>query len=470
MSTCRVALMASLCLLSSISLALAQSESDATAPRTPGFQHGEKFIGFVPAHLKGKPDQPRFKKIANETSPGSGYESSENVTTVAYEEHILGEPPLPPGFEREVIEFSEDVKGGKLWSGDSSCCWMRAEYLWWWTQGMNTPPLVTTSPAGTPQAQAGVLGQPGTTILFGNDDLADHARSGARFTIGKWLDPAHCNGIEVNYLTLGSETDAFNAGLNQFNILARPFFDTVGAAEDSRLIAFPGLVQGTMNVAASTELQGLEVLYRRQGCGSWGCHIDWVVGYRFAELKDRLRIDESTASLTGPTAGTTFDLFDQFDTRNTFHGAEFGLVGDWQIDNCWSCDAFAKVAIGGTTYRAGVAGQTVTTDVAGASTTAQRGLLAQGTNIGSYQWDDFAAMSEFGITLRRELNCGLAATFGYNFLYWSNVARAGEQVDTTVNTSQIPLGNLVGTARPAFPQRTDDFWAQGLRFGLEYRY
>ncbi|MEX0818943.1 MAG: BBP7 family outer membrane beta-barrel protein, partial [Pirellulaceae bacterium] len=358
----------------------------------------------------------------------------------------------------------------KLWVGDSSCYWARAEYLLWWTKGMTTPPLVTTSPAGTAQNEAGVLDQPGTTILFGNGDLIDESRSGGRFTFGKWLDPDHCHGIEANYLFLGSDTDSFHAGLNQFNILARPFFDTVSAAEDSRLIAFPGLVQGTLNIAATSELQSFEVLYRRQGCGSWGCHIDWLVGYRFIELEDRLRIAESTASLGGPTGGTTFDLFDQFDTRNSFHGAEFGLVGDWEINDCWSFEALAKVAIGGTAYRGAVAGQTITTDAAGASTTSPRGLLALDTNIGSHRWDDFASVAEFGIMLRRELACGLAATFGYNFLYWSNVARAGEQVDRTINTSQIPQGDLTGAVRPAFPQRTDDFWAQGLRFGLEYRF
>lgn len=469
MSTYRVALIASFALLCPFSLAMAQSES-GSGSRTFGVQHGGRFVGFVPAHLKGKPAQPRSRAAASTDPTVDDDESTAEVATVAYDEYVLGDPPLPPGLEGEVIEVTEGFKGGEVWVAESSCYWIRAEYLSWWTRGMNSPPLVTTSPANTPQAQAGVLGQPGTRILFGNGDLADGARSGARFTFGKWLDPTHCSGIEVNYLALGSETESFDARLNQFNILARPFLDTVDAAQDSRLIAFPALVQGTLNIAASTELQGVEVLYRHTGCEPWGCHIDWVVGYRFAELKDQLRIDESTASVSGPTAGTTFDLFDQFDTRNTFHGAEFGLVGDWQINSCWSCDAFAKFAIGGTTYRAGVAGQTITTDVAGTSTTVSRGLLAQSTNIGNQQWDDFAAMSEFGLTFRRELACGLAATFGYNFLYWSNVARAGEQIDTTVNTSQIPLGNLTGTPRPELLRNTDDFWAQGLRFGLEYRY
>lgn len=242
---------------------------------------------------------------------------------------------------------------------------------------MRSPPLVTTSPDGTAQADAGVLGVPGTTTLFGDEDLMTSARSGAKFTFGKWLDPTHCNGIEVNYFGLGNSSDSFNAGLNDFNILARPFFDTVGAAEDSRLIAFPGLVQGTLNVDVSSTLDSFEVLYRHAGCESWGCHLDWTVGYRYVELNDRVRIDESTASLTGPTAGTTFDLFDQFDTRNTFNGAEFGLVGNWDIDPCWSCETVAKVAIGGTTYRSQIAGQTITTDAVGTATTTQGGLLAQ---------------------------------------------------------------------------------------------
>lgn len=469
MSTCRAALIASLCLLVPTGLAFAQSESDDVAPRTPGIQHGDKFLGFVPAHLRGKPKQQRAHQIASRTEV-SDDESSSGVVPVTYGEHIVGEPPLPPGFDGEVIDLSHDVKGGKLWVGDGSCYWARAEYLSWWSKGMQTPPLVTTSPVGTPQDQAGVLGQPGTTILFGNGDLNGNSRSGARFTFGKWLDAAHCNGIEVNYLELGTETDSFGAGLNDFNILARPFFDTVSAAEDSRLIAFPGLVQGTLNVSVSSALNSLEVLYRHDGCESWGCHIDWVVGYRRAELEDRVRVDESTASLSGPTTGTTFDLFDQFDTRNTFNGAEFGLVGDWVMSECWSCETVAKFAIGGTTYRGQVAGETITTDGAGASTTTQGGLLAQGTNIGSYAWDDFASVAEFGLTFRRELACGLSATFGYNFFYWSNVARAAEQIDTTVNTSQIPPGTLTGAARPTFLQRTDDFWAQGLRVGLDYRF
>ena len=42
--------------------------------------------------------------------------------------------------------------------------WFRGESLLWWVRGGQTPPLLTTSPASTPQAQAGVLGEADTTF------------------------------------------------------------------------------------------------------------------------------------------------------------------------------------------------------------------------------------------------------------------------------------------------------------------
>ena len=52
----------------------------------------------------------------------------------------------------------------------SHCCkrmdvWGSAEFLLWWSKGSVTPPLVTTSPSGTAQADAGVL--PDADVLFG---------------------------------------------------------------------------------------------------------------------------------------------------------------------------------------------------------------------------------------------------------------------------------------------------------------
>jgi hypothetical protein len=54
---------------------------------------------------------------------------------------------------------------------------------------------------------------------------------------------------------------------------------------------------------------------------------------------------------------------------------------------------------------------------------------------------------------------------GYSFIYWSNVVLAGNQIDTTVDPSQ-----LATSTRPAFNFTRTDYWAQGLSLGAEYRW
>jgi hypothetical protein len=63
---------------------------------------------------------------------------------------------------------------------------------------------------------------------------------------------------------------------------------------------------------------------------------------------------------------------------------------------------------------------------------------------------------------------------GYTFLYLSNTMRAGDLIDRNVNLTQTPTptgaSNLIGPARPAFPNKDSDFWAQGVNFGLQFSY
>ena len=55
--------------------------------------------------------------------------------------------------------------------GPPGWLWLRGEYLAWFADGMDLPPLVTTSPAGTPAGDAGVLGESGTESLYGDQDI-----------------------------------------------------------------------------------------------------------------------------------------------------------------------------------------------------------------------------------------------------------------------------------------------------------
>jgi hypothetical protein len=82
----------------------------------------------------------------------------------------------------------------------------------------------------------------------------------------------------------------------------------------------------------------------------------------------------------------------------------------------------------------------------------------------------------------RILNLGYRLTsqamvyVGYSFLYASNVARPGEQINRNINPTQtVAYGNdpramLVGAAQPTFNFKTTDFWVQTLSIGLAYRF
>jgi hypothetical protein len=63
---------------------------------------------------------------------------------------------------------------------------------------------------------------------------------------------------------------------------------------------------------------------------------------------------------------------------------------------------------------------------------------------------------------------------GYNFLYLSDLVRPGDQIDRTLNPSQIPALNagaaFANADRPHVLFSRTDFWTQGLLIGFETRY
>jgi len=353
--------------------------------------------------------------------------------------------------------------------------WVRGEYLAWWTQGGSLPALVTTSPAGTARGTAGRLDQSSTTILLGGDTgLTSDARSGARVEIGYWLLPCQGLGFEVSYLELGSQTSQFAADSGSYSILARPFYNLQDGSQgpDAALVVFPHVADGSITVTATNKFQTAEGLLRRHVMKQCGRSIDFLVGYRYGYLQDTLLIDETMTSLDRQSpapVGTVFKTLDQFDTQNRFNGGEVGIV--FQQRYCrWSLDLLMKLALGSTHSQVAINGSTAITPRGAATTTYPGGILALPTNIGAYEQNSLSLIPELGVTLGYDVTRRLRATFGYTFLYWSNVARPGDQIDTDVNASQFPPGTLAGAARPKFTLHTSDFWAQGLNVGLEYRF
>ena len=99
------------------------------------------------------------------------------------------------------------------------------------------------------------------------------------------------------------------------------------------------------------------------------------------------------------------------------------------------------------------------------------GLLALDSNIGTYSRNEFSVLPEVAVTLGYALSARTRFLVGYTFLYWNNVARAGDHIDLNVNTDLIPP--VQATTDPEVPQfawQDTSFWAQGLSLGLEYRW
>ncbi len=356
--------------------------------------------------------------------------------------------------------------------------WVDSDYLMWWTAGAGTPPLVTTSPQGTAPAVAGVLGQPTTEVLFGGERLPGGLRSGGRLRVGAWLDDSQQSGIEGEYFALGENTDAFlGRSVNGDPILARPFYNVNTDLQDAEFIGLPNVVDGTVTAEASSRLcsAGLRMRFNLDEdsslgsllIGGNGARIDLVAGYRFLELNEGLLLRETLTS-TNPLAPGAFDIFDRFDTRNSFHGGEIGFLLSRGL-NRWSMDVLCKAALGNNHEVVAIDGGTAI--LTGTSYTVYPGgLLAQRTNMGSYSNDQFVVVPEVGVTLGYRLTRRLKATMGYSFLYCSHVLRPGDQIDTGVNPNLLPPEAVPfsGPLRPALALESSDYWAQGLSFGLEY--
>ena len=72
-----------------------------------------------------------------------------------------------------------------------------------------------------------------------------------------------------------------------------------------RLIVFPNVSSGGLNIRSTTELQAYEVNLRRVFSQYGICSVETLFGYRGVNLDDSLGFRESTLGLSGPAQGAT---------------------------------------------------------------------------------------------------------------------------------------------------------------------
>jgi len=339
------------------------------------------------------------------------------------------------------------------------------DFLSFYQRGMNIPPLLTTQTPGPPN------------LLLGNQDILTERISGGRIRFGWWFANNPNLGIEGEYIGLEQSNYAYNNRSNGTPILARPFFNVVTGQDDSQLISNAGT--GTFRVDAFSKFDGAAVRFRRSlccssgsGCSPFDCgpvptqsRIDATLGWRFFQLKEGLDIGENVIG------ANNFVINDSFQTRNQFNGVEMGVL--WQgRRGYWSLDGLMRVSLGTTLQTINING---VTNINTARATPAGGLLALQSNIGTYTDRSFGVVPEFGLNLGYQLTPRWRAMAGYNFIYWSNVVRPGDQIDTDVNPNQFPsipaaIGPIIGADRPRFTLQESDYWVQGVNLGLEYRW
>ena len=185
----------------------------------------------------------------------------------------------------------------------------------------------------------------------------------------------------------------------------------------------------------------------------------WV-GYQFGRLDENLVIDTTSTN----TAIGTLNVRDSFVTQNEFHGGHFGLEGEYRW-GCWGLELLARFGFGNMQQKAILSGAT-------SNSSQNSGLLVQEeTNAGTHQRDEFSYMQDSGAKLVYYPTERLKLSLCYSLIFFSDVLRPGDQIDTSVDSRLFPPTTPpAGVVDPAFTFNSNHYYAHGLNFGVECRF
>jgi hypothetical protein len=370
--------------------------------------------------------------------------------------------------------------------------WVTNEVLvWWMKNGPLSMPLITTSDA----ADVGTIGAPSTTVAFGGSGLNFGGVAGYRLTVGGWFDDDRTFGMEGRGLFMGQTTIRANvqSDANGNPTIAIPIYDPrtgtnalpfgtqpAGATLPGNaglFITSANSFSGGIAVNAGSHLSGGEAnglccLIRTP----W-LNVNAITGFRYLDLNENIGISTLALGLpTDPVApNLLFYTSDQFRARSQFFGGQLGLQTGVQ-HNRWNVNLRTTVGLGSTLEMVSRHGDTTIASAVNPFVTPlsfPSGLLITPTNTGTLTRNAFGVVPDVQLQVGYMLTRTIQVFVGYNFLYWNNVVRPGDQIDTVVNPTQVPAfggTSLVGPARPAPLFNTTNFWAQGINIGLAWQF
>lgn len=356
--------------------------------------------------------------------------------------------------------------------GPEGDIWLASELLYWATQG-NPVPLVLTAPLpGTPLQAINALPQGIATRALGSDWLNNDLRPGFRLNTGLWLDKLRHWGGEGTFFFLQDAQQACTYASPGLPILARPAIDSATGDLANRPFAFPETLAGALAISSSLTILGAEANTRSNFLCSERGRADFFAGYRFLGLNEGLSLYEVRQNLA---SGTLVSALDLFSTHNQFHGGQIGWFGEYRAGRFYA-DVTAKVAFGVSFQRVRLDGAQVPEAMIGSSANlvVPGGALVSAQHAGTYLRNDFAVLPEVNLTLGYQLTRSLRAFVGYNFLYISAVARPASVLELALDPASTDKAHGPLTGEPLPRSRVLDtannFWAQGISLGMEWRY
>lgn len=410
--------------------------------------------------------------------------SSSRVADVKPVSHV---PPPPPPTWDDDADY-----GGLFEESSRPCFYLTADYLLWWVKSAPLGPPLLTGDRIDPFshiATAGGLSDPNTIVLIGNESAAYDAFSGGRWLVGWGF--SECLAIESTFLVLQehSQSKSVNSNGQGVPFLFRPIINTdTGNANAGAIVAIQDNFVGGMTVTSRTQLWGAEANLAGNWVRNSQVSVDGLLGFRFLQVEEDLLIASSSTVIPpfGPVFGIPFNgglltgigdgitTAEKFSTRNQFYGAQAGLRGSAAWGRLDLAGA-VKLGLGSVHQTVSILGSTTGT-AAGVSTTVPGAVLAVASNSGTFTHSKFAVLPELNVQVGCRVASWLRAYVGYDFLYVSNVVRPGDQINLSVNDTQVPQSPAFGLAPtgplspppPSF--RSTDFWAQGLSFGFELRF
>ena len=222
----------------------------------------------------------------------------------------------------------------------------------------NTLPLIQAVPAS--EAISGDIHESSAAILFPKNQRLDYdGLSGVRINTGMWIDQAdryRHRGRGFRHQAVLSQSAFFASNALGLPALARFYNNANTGVPTVLLFSNPdpaNTYSGTLSAAANvSSVYSGEVSVRWEGYRVFSDNTDWLAGFRYFHLDDKIAIN-GTASLGD---GTKLSVSDLFKAQNNFYGAQGGISARWCGMWGFSFDGTIKLAVGDMVQRVTISG------------------------------------------------------------------------------------------------------------------